>query len=372
MNAVAAYTLALIVSTAVSVTAAILIIRKVIAWRATGSNLRLVEFFTERLSYILAFYDKESIDAVRTSFISMMKRSKKIGRFSRRKKRETARRVMLNTAQEIVGENRDFLVRLYDELGFADDAVEELGDRRWWKRADAIRELRIMRVSRAAKAISKLLSDRNDEARLLAFESTIELEGIGSLPVLAGMLRKMTPWSSISMARIISEHKNESGPHVLPLLRHTDISVRLFAIRILGVLKSIEAVPSLITIAESGKTAEAREALLALGRIGDERAVEPCYSSLSNPDAGVRIAAATALGAYGAPQVVGNLLPLLEDVVSDVRLASAQALSKCGAEGSSALETAFLTGSLKASKAARHALDDIELSSVTPIVIGDY
>ncbi len=372
MKAVAVYTLVLIISTAVTVTAAILIIRKVIAWRATGSNLRLLEFFTERLSYILAFYDKDSIAAVKTSFMSMMKRSRKIGRFSRKKKRETARRVMLNTAEEIVGENRDFLVRFYDELGFADDAIEELGDHRWWKRADAIRELRLMRVVRAADAISKLLSDHSDDVRLLAFESTIELEGIGSLPILAGMIRKMTPWSSISLARIISEHKNEAAPHVLPLLRHANASVRLFAIKILGVLTSIEAVPSLIRIAESGGPAEAAEALTALGRIGDERAVGPCYSSLSSRNAGVRIAAANALGAYGAPQVVGNLLPLLEDDVSDVRLAAAQALSKCGPEGSSTLETAFLTGSLKASKASRHALDDIELSSVTPIVIGDY
>lgn len=372
MSVVAIYTLVLIVATAISVTSTALIIRKFLVWHTMGADSNLHEFFTERLSHILTFYNRESIESVKSSFSSMLKRSNRVGKYSRRKKREVARRVMLKMVEGIAGENRDFASQLYEEFGFADEAIKELKDRRWWKRADATRELGLMKTKRAARYISPLLSDPSDEVRILAFESTIEIDGIGSLPVLAGMLRSMTTWNAINFSRIILEHRKEAAQYVLSLVRHTDVGVRLFAIRMLGILRSIEGVPALIGLAEKGRPVEVREALAALGRIGDERAVEVCCSSLESPDSVVKIAAAVALGNYGAPSIVGYLLPLLENDVNDVRLAAAQALAKCGREGSSALETAFLSGSAKASRAARHVLDDIELSSSTPIIAGDY
>jgi HEAT repeats len=359
-------------STAVTVTAAVLVIRKVLLWQTASSDSTLHEFFTDRLSYILAYQDSDKIASVKASFIAMLNRSRRFGAYSRRRKRAAARIVMLHTVEDIVGESRNFIERLYDEFGFAAEAMAELHDRRWWKRAEAVRELRMMRVKRAAEEIAGLLSDQSGEVKLLAFEAVIDLEGISSLPVLAGMLREVTTWNAINFARIITDRRHEAAPYIYPLLRHTDVSVRSFAVRLLGILRSVDAVPALIRIAGTGRPAEMREALIALGLIGDGRAVDVCSISLGSSEADVRIAAAIALGSFGAPETVSKLASLLEDGTSDVRLAAGQALLKCGDDGTSALKSAISSGSAEAARASRHVLDDQELSSFTPVVPGGY
>lgn len=372
LDLVAVYTALFIIASVVVVASAVLVIRKVVIWRTTRADSRLDDFFTERFSSILALRNVPTVDSVKASFFAMLRRSDIIGKYSRRKKKESARRVLCRMAVWLSGESRVFLERLYDELGFANQGIGELASRRWWKRADAVRELTLMHVSRAAGPIAGLLSDPRDEVKLASFESLIELKGIDSLRTLARQLGDVTPWKAINFARVISRHEREAAPAVEVLLGHADISVRLFAIRMLGVVRSITSVPVLIRIAGTSTPPEVREALVALGRIGDERAVNVCRSCLASPHAGVRIAAAGALGAFGNPSLSDILVPLLEDNVSDVRLSAAQALSQCGEEGRSVLEVACTTGDKNASTAARHVLDDMALLSVTPIVAQVY
>ena len=77
-----------------------------------------------------------------------------------------------------------------------------------------------------------------------------------------------------------------------------------------------------------------RDSAVALGQLGDPRAVEPLVKALGDDDRYVRIAVATALGQLGDPRAVEPLVKALGDDNIDVRIAVATALgnwrSACG------------------------------------------
>lgn len=64
----------------------------------------------------------------------------------------------------------------------------------------------------------------------------------------------------------------------------------------------------------------------ALGRIGDERAVEPLINRISDRSKYVRAGAARALGKIGDSRAVEPLQQLLNDNTNEVRDAAARAL----------------------------------------------
>jgi len=372
LSVIAIYILVLIIATFVAIIVTLLVIRKIIASRSIKSNERLYDFFADRFSYVLALGEDIPLGAIRKSFLEMVRKSRGTGRYSRQRKREIARRVILNMSDEIIGENRERLSQIYDALGFADDAIKELKDKRWWRQADAIRELQTMHSTKAVGSIITLLSDKSEEVRLLAFEAVVEIDGVSSLPILVDLLRDLTRWTAINLSRIILEYKNEAAPYILSLVKHKDRSVELFAIQMLGIIRWVNAVPSLIEIAEKGMTQEVVEAIHALGSIGDERAIPVCVSKLASRNSEVRAAAASALGKFGAPSSVESLIPLLDDKAVDVRLSAAEAISRCGERGMSALETAFLNGTENVAAAARYILDEVDLVSISRSIVGNF
>ena len=70
----------------------------------------------------------------------------------------------------------------------------------------------------------------------------------------------------------------------------------------------------------------------ALGKIGDERAVEPLIEALNDEDASVRRGAAVALGRLGAERAVEPLIEALNDEEGHVRRGAAVALGRLGYE----------------------------------------
>jgi HEAT repeat protein len=106
----------------------------------------------------------------------------------------------------------------------------------------------------------------------------------------------------------------------------------------------------------SGDAPQAQRAAKWLGTSRREDAVEPLRTALAHEDAGVRSAAALALGALGARSALGDLVSLLQtDEHSMVREAAAQSLGRLGDRAvEHALETA--TRSDPKSKVRRAAL----------------
>ncbi len=90
------------------------------------------------------------------------------------------------------------------------------------------------------------------------------------------------------------------------------------------------AVDPLVTILGVGGAGVRQAAAGALGRIGDPRAIEPLVAALADYYAHVREAAATALGQIGDPRAVAPLVAALRDTYPEVRQAAAEALGGLG------------------------------------------
>ena len=101
-------------------------------------------------------------------------------------------------------------------------------------------------------------------------------------------------------------------------------------------------IPLLVSLA-NGTGDEKKEAVVALGKIGDPKAIPSlCIALLEDKDTDIRAKAAHALGEIGDPKVVDALSKaLLEDKNKSVRLKSAEALDKIGWRPTSTREKVF-------------------------------
>jgi HEAT repeat protein len=90
------------------------------------------------------------------------------------------------------------------------------------------------------------------------------------------------------------------------------------------------AVESLIAELEDPQSPSRRDAISALGQIGDSRAVGPLLAAVGDPDPNIRVAAVDALSGVRDAEVVAGLIPALKDPSKYVRAVAAAALGKAG------------------------------------------
>src|ERR1035437_5475993 len=102
-------------------------------------------------------------------------------------------------------------------------------------------------------------------------------------------------------------------------------------------LKAKGDVPGLIKALRYEKDSGVRhDAALALGKIGDARAVEPFIAALGDQNGLVRWSAAESLGAFGDARAVEPLIAALNDEESGVRDVAVAILGRIG--GAQAVE----------------------------------
>jgi HEAT repeat protein len=108
-------------------------------------------------------------------------------------------------------------------------------------------------------------------------------------------------------------------------------SARLNAAEALGKIGNERAVEALIKAVEDDPDDVVQWiAIEALGKIGDTRAVEPLIEALEKWDMTKRMAAAEALGKIGDTRAVEPLIKVLSDSNQDVRKSAVGALEKLG------------------------------------------
>jgi HEAT repeat protein len=116
-------------------------------------------------------------------------------------------------------------------------------------------------------------------------------------------------------------------PLVEALRRDADEGVRGEAARALGLLKAVPAVRALIEALDDLSEEVRPLAAEALGRVGDARAVRPLLGALDGESAGARAAAARALAELGAEGAPDYLMQMaVEDPDEEVRAAALAAL----------------------------------------------
>jgi len=117
---------------------------------------------------------------------------------------------------------------------------------------------------------------------------------------------------------------------LIGMLNRSDPSLRFVTSEALIHLGSA-AVPSLIDTLNHKDPVVVSAAAEILGKIGDQRAIEPLTEALKHRDSDrVRLSVATALGAIGGKEVVVPLIRLLKNKDSVVQYAAAEALAVIG------------------------------------------
>ena len=132
---------------------------------------------------------------------------------------------------------------------------------------------------------------------------------------------------------IVMELGEKVSDQIIDLLHNGDRTVRRHVMSSESLVKicSTKAIEPLIDILKHDRDAWIREySALALGRIGDKRALEPLIEALDDVFHTVRMRAAISLGKLGDVQAIPKLTARLMDEHPDVRSCSACALGKIG------------------------------------------
>ena len=115
-------------------------------------------------------------------------------------------------------------------------------------------------------------------------------------------------------------------------------SVRTAASDVLALFAD-RAIPALVEGVPAASGCEPRLAGLVqlLGRVGDDRAIDPVAAVLRGGPAGARVAAALALGELGLSPGIAALRAALADPTPEVRAASARSIVRIAGEAARAV-----------------------------------
>ncbi|MBW4438162.1 MAG: HEAT repeat domain-containing protein [Pleurocapsa minor GSE-CHR-MK-17-07R] len=125
-------------------------------------------------------------------------------------------------------------------------------------------------------------------------------------------------------------------------LRDTNKEKRRTAVMKLGMMGGDEAVRTLITIVRNDNEdliVRGRAALM-LGKLGDQRAVDPLIDALQAPGFQTRVNAAQSLGRLGDPRAIAPLMKIVQNEADTFRETAADALKRLGCDPDMVQDTA--------------------------------
>jgi HEAT repeat protein len=249
-------------------------------------------------------------------------------------------KVMLGYSANLSGETLARLVYAFHALKFVDEELRLARSKKWWIRARACYRLRFMHASGASAVLSENLDDENEDVKIEAAQSLLEIEGLDALSPILLTIKDISRWMQIRLSHSIFSFGGDAVPHLVKGLQSTYHPVQKFCIEMLGWLGDISAVPTIIEYMHYNIADVQLASLKAFGRIGDERAIPVVLDFMKTTDENTRIAAVNALGNLGSPSTVSALHDLLLNDTVTVRLAAAEALSKIGDAGIEILQRA--------------------------------
>ena len=229
-----------------------------------------------------------------------------------RRHRAAVAALLVAPLEALSGEIVERCRELLEQLGMVDEWFRGLGDRRWWRRAEAAHYLGLARVLRASADLVALLDDEHEEVRASAVSALGRIRDPSTIPVLVsqlhapraqrvrviGALRDFGPAAAAHLARYGGEQPREKA-HVAGAL------AAIGSASVIGPLLEWSSDPDATVRAAS---------LAAIGSIGvDDRAYSFALQALSDQSADVRAMAARALGRSGRADSADHLERCLDD-----------------------------------------------------------
>jgi hypothetical protein len=224
------------------------------------------------------------------------------------RRRRIARDMVIEATFSLAGHRRDRAVRWLESNGFVAEASRVLlrPTNRSWRRAEAAALLGRMGSRRAAQALAYGLSDGRYRVRDACATALGHVATEHEVPALVEAVElRRVPRGILSGALLHLDA--DADPALIDCLRHHDGAVRELVAKVLGMRRSIMAVPALMLALNDAIATVRREALLAIAEIAANAyapvdvAPERLIRLSVDDESIVRAAAATGLG-----QILGD------------------------------------------------------------------
>lgn len=261
-----------------------------------------------------------------------------IGGAPSRLARQAVEETLLDHVRRVRGVERDRLGKALDELGYVDRWIRGLGSRRWWKRAESAERLGEAGAGRASQRLAALLDDAVPEVRIRAAKALGAVGGKAAVPRLIEALRAPDRWSTIRIADILVEMKQEAVEGLLGTYPHLNAPGKLAVLDILGRIRPLDALAFLAECLRDGDADVRARAAHALGAIGHPDSGPALVPVLRDAAWPARAMAAKALGRIRHEPSIPELCGALRDREWWVRANAAEALRALGEKGIEALE----------------------------------
>ena len=344
-----------------------LVINKWAELRRTSGEERLYKYYSGMMADLLLQPLREPTDTntVVQQYESILDPVKSGLSWSTRARknlhRAAIRNVLIDFSRDLTGESLDRLQFFFGSLGFVDEEVELLGRKQWWVRAQAARNLGLLRAHKSIPVLTAALKDDHEDVRNQAMQSLVVLAGVEALQTIFKTTRGLSRWTTLELSVIVRQFEDRSIPYLIEALQYSDQSVVLFSIEMLAEIGFVSAVDSLVEMANSYPNVVIRShAIEALGRLGDERSEPLLHTLLVNPYPAIRSSAVRALERIGSPGSIDQLKVRITEGDVQERISAARALAKSGEAGLEQLRLFVHHPDSIAQGVALHVLEEAE------------
>jgi HEAT repeat protein len=251
------------------------------------------------------------------------------------------RRMLLQLALDLRGDESRAIAALYRELGLFDDELRALRGWRARRRAAAAANLATLRMPRTQRELLRRLNDPDRSVRIALIRAIGEIGDRQAIVILVRRLGERSPTVVRQVEQVLIERGREVVPEIVAFAQTTrKLRARRAAVEVLGFLRTPLAADLLLELVRNPDRELRTRAVKAAAAIGDPRFLDPFHELLDDPIWTVRCQAAKGLGALGSASSV----PLLRHALTDdhwwVRFYAAVALAELGEAGHAALQSA--------------------------------
>jgi HEAT repeats len=252
------------------------------------------------------------------------------------------RRMLLQLALDLRGDESRAIADLYRTLGLLDAELQALGAWRARRRAAAAANLATLRMPGIQRQLVRALDDPDRTVRIALIRAIGE---VGDRPALVALIRRLGD-RSLTVVRQVEQVLIERGREVVPeIVAYAESTRRLrgrrAAVEVLGLLRTPLAADLLLGLVRHPDRELRVRAVKAAAAIGDPRFLPAFHELVTDGSWQVRCQAAKGLGALGSPASVSPLRAALADDHWWVRFYAAVALAELGPVGHATLQAAL-------------------------------
>jgi len=211
-------------------------------------------------------------------------------------------------------EDREYLVKLYRELGYLDADLKSLKSRFWWTRLAAAVRLEALEADFLSERFTRLIEDPNDFVAIVAMRAISVLGDPGRIDPILDALSRRAPSRRDLFVEMFTNLAGHRSLEVLDYLRQTfDPYVASICVEVLGQLKLEESYDQVLRLLKSSDDGVVESCTKALGILEREEAMEHLRPLLKHENERIRSASLRSLKQLKDPRLQWALKDLKSD-----------------------------------------------------------